>query len=94
MYSRKPVVIAYDVRNSRSRGRILRLLKAWRLEGQKSVHECLLTQTQAEELFLQICDHLDQSCDLLLTAWLEPRRRILCRGIGRADLPNNLWQVR
>ncbi len=94
MSSRRPIVIAYDVSCNEHRGKILRILKNWRLDGQKSVHECLLTPTEAEELFLQISQHINIKTDVLLFAWLEPKRKVLCRGTGKNAISSTLWHVR
>lgn len=93
MQSQQPLVIAYDVSERRSRAKILRILKDWRLDGQKSVHECRLSKAQAEELFLQLTDWIHPKTDLLLFAWFEPQRQILCRGLGCNKVRNNLWIV-
>jgi CRISPR-associated protein Cas2 len=88
---RQPIVIAYDVTDRRNRAKVLRILKAWRLDGQKSVHECRLTTSQAEELFLQLSDWIAPESDHLLFAWLQPHRRVLCRGLGRNMIREKLW---
>jgi len=89
----KPAVIAYDVSIRRSRATILRILKEWRIDGQKSVHECRLTEKEAEEIFIQLAEWIDLATDLLLLAWLEPQRDILCRGIARNRVRKQLWIV-
>ncbi len=93
MSVRKAVVIAYDIADRKSRNRVLRILKEWRIDGQKSVHECWLTIREAEEIFLQLVEWIDPETDLLLLAWLEPQREMLCRGIARNTLRKNLWVV-
>lgn len=90
----RPVIIAYDVSDNKKRYRIFKILKSWRLGGQKSVHECRLTKNQAEELFLQIVEHLDHKTDDLLMAWLEPNRSILCRGIAQTNIRRQLFHIR
>ena len=90
----RPLIIAYDVRDRRYRSRILRILKDWRLDGQKSVHECRLTASQAEELFIQLSEWINPESDLLLLAYLDPYRRVLSRGLGRTVIRENLWIVR
>lgn len=62
-------IIAYDVASDRRRGRMLRVLKRWRLDGQKSVHECNLSAVEATELYLQLRELIDPECDRLLLAW-------------------------
>ncbi len=82
--ARRPVVIAYDISSNRRRRRVRRLLHRWRLDGQKSVHECLLSLREAEELYLQIMELIDPKTDRLLLAWLHPHGPVLARGVGRA----------
>jgi len=86
-------IIAYDVSEGRARAKILRILKRWSLGGQKSIHECRLTTAQAEELFLQLLEWINPETDLLLLAWLEPQRQVLCRGLGRSVIGEKLWVV-
>lgn len=94
MRTHKPVIVAYDISKNKSRARVFRILKEWRLGGQKSVHECRLKTHQAEELFLQLAEHLDKDTDSLLMAWLEPHRKVLHRGLGNDDINSTLWHVR
>jgi CRISPR-associated protein Cas2 len=72
--SRKPAVIAYDIRCDKRRRRVARCLKRWRLDGQYSVFECRLTEAEAGELFLQLIDQIEPNEDALLLAWTDPRR--------------------
>ena len=93
--NRRPAVIAYDIQSHRARRRVLRILREWRLDGQKSVHECHLTEPEAEELFLQLVEVVDLSRDRLLFAWLAPRRQAMARGCGRVDaLTRELLSIR
>lgn len=77
-----PLVIAYDISSNRRRRRVHRILSEWRIDGQLSVHECRLTRTQAEELFLQLGEAIDPQTDSLLLAWLFMRRQAMARGRG------------
>ena len=79
----KPIVVAYDISKNKTRARVRKILKEWNLGNQKSVYECRLTQAQAEELFLQLSHEIDPKTDNILMAWLDPRRKILTRGLGR-----------
>ncbi|RMD71274.1 MAG: CRISPR-associated endonuclease Cas2 [Gammaproteobacteria bacterium] len=83
MYEPQPCIVAYDIASHRTRRRVLRVLREWRLDGQKSVHECRLTPIQAEELFVQLAEAIDSATDHLLLAWVQTRRRGLARGQGR-----------
>lgn len=83
--NRHPAVVAYDIRCNNSRRRVLKILHEWRLDGQYSVHECLLAPAEAEELFLQLSAAIDIRHDRLLLAWLAPGRPVSARGTGRTD---------
>ena len=89
----KAIIISYDISDGKTRAKVRKILKEWRLGGQKSVHECHLKQKQAEELFLQLGALLDEKTDRLLMAWLEPRRSLLCRGTATDNLSPDLMQV-
>ncbi len=96
MFSNKPrpIVIAYDISENATRAKVLKILKEWRLDGQKSVHECKLTKRQAEELFIQLGQAINTKTDNLIMAWIETRRNILARGIGKtAAFYNKLWEI-
>jgi CRISPR-associated protein Cas2 len=92
---RRPAVVAYDIADDRTRRAALRILREWRLDGQLSVHECLLSAAEAAELFVQLAEVLDPDTDRLLLAWLHTRRPALARGKGRvAGVPEPLHHVR
>jgi len=95
MKKSNPVIIAYDISQHKPRKKVLKILKEWRLDGQKSVHECCLTKRSAEELFLQITSEIDTKTDHLIMAWVEPRRKILARGIGKTDaMIRKIWTIK
>ena len=83
--NRRLAVIAYDIESHRTRRRVHRILREWRLDGQRSVHECRLTEAEATELFVQLAETIDHKCDRLLLAWLAVRRRPLARGRGQVE---------
>jgi CRISPR-associated protein Cas2 len=92
---RRPAVIAYDIAEDRTRRAALRVLREWRLDGQLSVHECLLDAQEAAELFVQLGETLDPATDRLLLAWIHTRRPALARGRGRiAHTVVRLWDLR
>ena len=94
MKAHRPIIVAYDISDNRMRTRIHKILKDWRLGGQKSVHECRMKSRQAEELFLQLAESLDQETDRLLMAWLEPHRSVLHRGLGKSEIRKKIRHVR
>lgn len=91
----RPIVVAYDISKNKIRAKVLKVIKEWRLDGQKSVHECRLSQSQAEELFLQLSHVIDVRTDNLLMAWIEPRRKIMARGVGKTtSLFKKVWRIK
>ena len=94
MKNARPIVVAYDISDNKARSRLHKILKAWRIGGQKSVHECRLNVRQAEELFLQLSEPMEKEKDRLLMAWLEPHRALLSRGLGKIRVRENVWHVK
>ena len=80
---KRPLIIAYDVCSNRRRSRLLRRLRQWGLDAQYSLFECRLSRGEAEELFMQLSEMIDQQTDALLFAWLDHRQP--CRGLTRCS---------
>ncbi len=76
----RPILIAYDISDNKTRAKVLKVLKEWRLDGQKSVHECWLNRSQAEELFIQLSEKMDMKTDNLLMTWINGHRKMPARG--------------
>lgn len=68
---RRSVVIAYDIVSDKRRRRVFRCLQGWKLDSQYSLFECQLAQREAEELFIQLTDLIDEEEDALLLTWLD-----------------------
>lgn len=79
----RTALFAYDIHDDRLRRHSLRTLREWRLDGQLSVHECLIAPGEAQALFGQLQRDLDDTSDHLLFAWVQSQRPILARGKGR-----------
>ena len=79
----RPIIVAYDISKNKTRRQVFKILQEWRLDGQKSVHECRLDRRKAEELFLQLGTAIDRKTDNLLMAWVNTRRKVLVRGCGQ-----------
>jgi CRISPR-associated protein Cas2 len=80
--SHRTALFAYDIHNPRVRRVSLKTLREWRLDGQLSVHECVLSEKEAARVFVQLNRDLDPQTDRLLLAWVQLHRPILSRGIG------------
>ena len=72
--ARRPAIIAYDIACDKRRRRVFRCLRQWRLDGQYSLIESRLTESEAHELFLQLATLLEPCEDSLLLAWLDNKR--------------------
>ena len=72
---RNATIIAYDISSNKRRRKVFRCLQAWSLDSQYSLFECLLSQKEAEELFIQLTDLLDPKTDTLLLAWVDNSRQ-------------------
>lgn len=83
MTRRTLCLVAYDIQQARRRARALRAVKAFGLDGQKSVHECALSDTERRELAGRLQDVVDPATDRLMILPLDPRGRI--RGLGAPD---------
>lgn len=74
MATQRNALIAYDIHRSSSRSRVRRALLPWRIDGQLSVHECLLSGAEASALLVHLDTLLDDSTDTLLLSWVTPAR--------------------
>lgn len=84
--SSRLALFAYDIRDDRVRRQALKTLREWRLDGQRSVHECQVDAIQARRLFEHLGAALDPATDAWLFTWVEGHRAVLARGKGRVSL--------
>ena len=89
----RPIVIAYDISKNKLRKRVYKILNQWLINGQKSVHECRLDIRQAEELFIQINNTVDQKTDKVLMAWLDNHRKMFACGVGKNIIKQKAWHI-
>ena len=71
---RREVLIAYDIQKNSRRYRVRRCLQEWELASQYSVFECRLSAREAEELFLQLTNMIDEENDKLILVWMDKLR--------------------
>lgn len=84
MQNRYPAIVSYDISDNKRRYHALKILKAWRLDGQKSVHECLLSAEEAQRLYTDLSRFIDEETDSLMLAWIPPNHTIFNRGTGHS----------
>ena len=90
MSKRSPAVVAYDIRENATRRKVFRVLKDWRIDGQKSVAECYLSLHEAEELFVHLSELVDLETDRIAIAWLQQPIRVRTLGMGSSTFPAGL----
>ena len=73
MVQRSLYLFCYDVSCSRRRRRVQRLLATFRVEGQKSVFECLMTVTEVAYAVEQLRQLIDVQTDRVHVLALDPR---------------------
>jgi len=74
-------IAAYDIADDRRRRRLLRALRAFALDGQKSAYECPLDRQSRRDLLAAVTPHLDPERDRFVLVRAEGRAPI--RRIGR-----------
>ncbi len=84
--SRKLYLLAYDVRDPNRLRAALHLTRRYACGGQKSVHECWLTEAETGHLITDLCQVLEEE-DSLLVLRLDPRQTVTT--LGRAVSPSN-----
>ncbi len=82
---RRPAIVAYDITCDKRRRQALKLVSGWRTDGQLSVHECLLTNREADELFMQLGELIDLDEDRVMLAWLDGSRPVRVSGAVTPD---------
>ncbi len=80
---KQPLIIAYDITNPKRLSKALKILKGWRLDGQKSVHECILTKEQVQKIKSQLTQIMHSEEDKLLIVWLDNSRPIETLGTNQ-----------
>jgi CRISPR-associated endonuclease Cas2 len=59
-------VFSYDIASPKNARAVRRVLKRWRLDGQLSVHEAIVTPGQAESLGVELAELVDPETDSLM----------------------------
>ena len=85
MTHRTLCLVAYDICRPARRARALRAVKAFGLDGQKSVHECALSRAERRELADRLTAVIDTATDKLMILPLDARSPIA--RLGRPDRP-------
>jgi CRISPR-associated protein Cas2 len=89
MKDRDLYLAAYDVADPRRLRAALDLVKGYSTGGQKSVHECFLTEAEKAHLVHHMSLVLEEEEDSFLLLRLDPRARVFVLGkaVEPADEP-------
>ena len=93
MTSRTLTLIAYDIVSERSRVKALKAVRAFGVDGQKSVHECALTQSERRELSSRLREIVDPKTDRLMIMRLDPRSQVHALSEPKPAAPPTLLYV-
>lgn len=72
-FDRAPFVFSYDISSAKVSSAARRCLRRWRMDGQYSVHETVLTPSEAEALSMELMEIVDPSTDSLIMFRLSRR---------------------
>jgi CRISPR-associated protein Cas2 len=90
MTKRRLYLVAYDITEPDRRVRALKVCKAHGLGGQKSAHECILSNRERRELEAALDRIIDAKSDRVFMLRLDADAEI--RGLGQAKRPPEpLW---
>lgn len=92
MSERNLYLVAYDVREPDRLRAALYLTRRYATGGQKSVHECWLTEAEKGALITDLCQVLEEE-DALLVLRLDPRQKVTTLGRAVAPLDPNWFYV-
>jgi CRISPR-associated protein Cas2 len=75
-------IIAWDISDTRRLASVGRVVKRWKVTGQKSVAECWLAPSQRDRLLGDVHRLIEAECDRLLALRLDPRCEVHLFGIA------------
>lgn len=83
MAERTLFLVAYDISSPKRLRRALAATRAYATGGQKSVHECYLTDAERRELRSKLAKAIDHRSDSVIMLSLDPRQAVRTLGIAR-----------
>ncbi len=87
MTERRLYLAAYDVTDTRRLRLALHCVRSYATGGQRSVHECWLTDAERSELIEDTSEILDPEEDRFLLVRLDPRQPVTA--LGKAVAPED-----
>lgn len=74
-FARAPFVFSYDISDPRDARAVRRCLRQWRIDGQLSVHEAVMTPLEVETISVELMELVNPETDRLLVFRLSRRGR-------------------
>ncbi|WP_006787898.1 CRISPR-associated endonuclease Cas2 [Thiorhodospira sibirica] len=72
-FERSSFVFSYDISDPKNARAVRRCLQRWRMDGQLSVHEAVMTAVEVETLSVELAELIDPQTDRLLVFRLSRR---------------------
>ncbi|CAA6820385.1 MAG: CRISPR-associated endoribonuclease Cas2 [uncultured Thiotrichaceae bacterium] len=82
MKSRQLYLLSYDISEAKRLRATLKCVRAYATGGQKSVHECWLSDAEKGDLLATLSQIIDESTDSLIIIRLDPRQKTHALGRG------------
>ncbi len=76
-------LVAYDIADTRRLAVITRMMKGWKVGGQKSLCECWLTPAEQRVMLDQLDELIDPETDRIHLFSLDPRMTPRMAGVAR-----------
>lgn len=75
-------LVGYDISAASRRRKALKVVKGQAIGGQKSLYECWFTSAELQTTMAQMRRLIDPVEDRVLFVQLDPRARVLTRGVA------------
>jgi CRISPR-associated protein Cas2 len=80
-------LVCYDICHPRRLARVAKLVRGFRVAGQKSFHECWLTPAELADLRAQLLALIEAGEDRVHVFQLDPRLAVQCHGVAETFQP-------
>lgn len=86
-------LVSYDISCPKRLYRVLKVAQAYRVEGQKSMHECWLTDTELTDFRPKLAHLIDPNEDRIHILLLDPRMTPQLWGKAQTFIKQNYFMV-
>lgn len=93
MASRQLYLASYDISDDKKRRAALYIVRQYATGGQKSVHECWLTEQERNDLMCDLAVLIDDATDRVLILRLDPRQKVHALGCAVEPLPADFFYI-